>query len=189
MADVPFSCPCGGIKGTLHGATPSSGTHVRCYCSACRAAVIYTGGADPEKRGVEIFQTTPDKISLQQGRGSLGAFSFSPKKLIRFRATCCGVQMFTVLATPKIPLAGVMTHLLEDKSVIGPVACEAFIPQPDGTSKHRGVIRLYGGVLWRGFVARITGRWKQTSFFDIQTAKPVARVYVPGAEERANLPF
>lgn len=189
MADVPFSCQCGEIKGTLHGATPQSGNHVRCYCDACRAAVLYTTGKDVEGSGVELFQTTPDKISFQQGRGNLAVFSFNPKKLLRFRASCCGVPMFTMLPTPKFALAGMMTDLLEDKSAIGPVASEAFIPQPNGRSKHSSVLRLYGGTMWRALVARITGAWKQTPFFDIDTGKPVAEVYVPTPAERAKLPL
>jgi len=189
MADVPFSCRCGEIRGTLHGATPSSGNHVRCYCSACRAAIIYANGEDVGDAGVELYQTTPDKISFQSGRSNLGVFSFSPKKLLRFRATCCGVQMFTMLPTPKFALAGVMTNLLEDTAAIGPVAMEAFIPQPDGSSRHSSIMRLYSGTMWRALLARLSGRWKQTSFFDIKTGKPVAEVYVPTQEERANLPL
>lgn len=189
MTDVPFSCPCGEIKGTLHHVTPRNGNHVRCYCAACRAAVLYTTGEDVGDRGVDLYQTTPDKISFQQGRGNLGVFSFTPKKLLRFRATCCGAQMFTMLTTPKFAMTGVMTSLLKDKSAIGPVAMEAFIPQPDGTTKHSSVMRLYGGTMWRALVARVTGRWKQTSFFDIKTGKPIAEVFVPTAEERADLPF
>ncbi|QUJ77121.1 hypothetical protein KDD17_03585 [Sulfitobacter albidus] len=189
MADVPFSCACGEIAGTLHGASPRSGNHVRCYCSACRAAVLYTTGVDPEDRGVELYQTTPDKISFQRGRGNLAVFSFSPKKLLRFRASCCGVPMFTMLPTPKFALAGMMTNLLDSTEAIGPVASEAFIPQPDGTSRHSSTLKLYGGTIWRAFVARVTGRWKQTSFFDIKTGKPVAPVYVPTPQERAKLPL
>ncbi|WP_299415106.1 DUF6151 family protein [uncultured Sulfitobacter sp.] len=189
MTDVPFSCKCGEIKGTLHGASPTTGNHVRCYCAACRAAVLYTTGHDPEDRGVELYQTTPDKISFQHGRGNLAVFSFNPEKLLRYRASCCGVPMFTMLPTPKFAMAGMMTNLLADTSAIGPVAMEAFVPQPDGTSKHTSVVRLYGGTMWRALIARITGRWKQTSFFDITTCKPVSEVYVPTAQEREKLPL
>ncbi|MGJ8594566.1 DUF6151 family protein [Sulfitobacter sp.] len=189
MTDVPFSCSCGEIKGTLHHVTPRNGNHVRCYCAACRAAVLYTTGEDVGTNGVDLYQTTPDRISFQQGRSNLGVFSFSPKKLLRFRAMCCGVQMFTMLPTPKFALAGVMTNLLEDKTAIGPVAMEAFVPQPDGSTKHSSTLRLYGGTMWRALVARISGRWKQTSFFDITTGKPVAEVYLLPKEERANLPL
>ena len=160
---------------------------MRCYCADCRAAVLYTTGKDVVGRGVELYQTTPDKISFEKGQDKLAVFSFNPKKLLRFRASCCGVQMFTMLPTPKFALAGVMTNLLSDKTAIGPVAMEAFIPQPDGTSKHSSVLRLYGGTMWRALVARLTGRWKQTPFFDIKTGKPVAEVYAPTAQERAGL--
>lgn len=85
---------------------------MRCYCSSCRAAALYTSGVDPEKSGVTLFQTTPDKISFQQGHSKLAVFSFTPRKLLRYRASCCGVQMFTMLPTPKFALAGIMTNLL-----------------------------------------------------------------------------
>jgi hypothetical protein len=189
MTDVPFSCRCGEMKGTLHGATPSSGNHVRCYCSACRAAVLYTTGEDVEDHGVELYQTTPDKISFQQGQSNLEVFSFNPEKLLRYRASCCGVPMFTMLPTPKFALAGMMTDLLQDTSSIGPVASEAFIPQADGTSKHSSILKLYGGTIWRALIARVTGRWKQTPFFDIKTGKPITAVYVPTLEERNSLPL
>lgn len=189
MADVPFSCRCGEIKGTLHHASPTSGNHVRCYCASCRAAVLFANGDDVGTRGVELYQTTPDKISIQQGRRHLGVFSFNPKKLLRFRANCCGVQMFTMLPTPKIAMTGVMTNLLEDRAAIGPVTVEAFIPQPNGGFKHSAKLRLYGGTIWRALTARITGRWQQTSFFNIATGKPVADVYIPTEQERANLPL
>lgn len=189
MTDVPFSCKCGEMKGTLHGATPASGNHVRCYCSACRSAVLYTTGKDVEDRGVELYQTTPDKISFQQGQGNLAVFAFNPKKLLRYRASCCGVLMFTMLPTPKFALAGMMTDLLQDTSAIGPVASEAFIPQADGKSKHSSILRLYGGTIWRALVARVTGRWKQTPFFDIETGKPISAVYIPTQEERKSLPL
>lgn len=162
---------------------------MRCYCSSCRAAACFTTGIDPEERGVTLFQTTPDKISFQQGHSKLAVFSFTPRKLLRYRASCCGVQMFTMLPTPKFALAGIMTNLLKDTSAIGPVASEAFIPRPDGSTKHSSVLKLFGGTIWRALVARVTGRWKQTPFFDIATGKPVAEVYVPSAEERAKLPL
>ena len=189
MTDVPFSCTCGGIKGTLHGASPTAGNHVRCYCASCRAAVLFTTGRDVGTDGVELYQTTPDKITFSQGQEKLAVFSFTPAKLLRFRASCCGVQMFTMLPTPKFAFTGVMTDLLTDANAIGPVASEAFLPQPDGSTRHRSVARLFGGTIWRALVARVTGRWKDTPFFDIKTGKPVAEIYVPTAAERANLPL
>lgn len=189
MADVPFSCTCGGIKGTLHDASPTRGNHVRCYCAHCRAAVVFTTGMDPRDRGVELYQTTPDKISFAQGRENLAVFSFSEGGLLRWRAQCCGVPLFTMLPTPRFALAGMMTNLMEDTSALGPVAIEAFIPQPNGTSRHSSILRLCGGTMWRAFTARISGRWKQTPFFDIKSGKPVAEVHIPTAGEQAKLPL
>lgn len=173
----------------MHDASPRTGNHVRCYCAYCRAAVLFTTGKDPGSAGVELYQTTPDKISFRQGRGNLAVFSFSPRKMLRWRAGCCGVPMFTMLPTPKFALAGMMTNLLEDTSAIGPVAMEAFIPRRDGKSRHSSILRLYGGTLWRAARARISGRWKQTHFFDITTGLPTAPVHVVTPEQRASLPL
>ena len=153
------------------------------------AAVLYTTGNDVKDRGVELYQTTPDKITFQRGQENLGVFSFTPERLLRFRASCCGVQMFTTLAKPKIAMAAIMTDLLQDTAAIGPIASESFIPQDDGSFKHSSVLRLYGGTIWRALIARVTGRWKNTPFFDIATGKPVADIYIPTKEERANLPL
>lgn len=189
MADVPFSCACGEIRGTLHGATPRSGNHVRCYCRYCQSAVLYTTGTDPGDAGVELYQTTPDKISFLQGQDKLRAFSFNPTSLLRWRASCCGVQMFTMLPTPRFPLVGVMTNILENTDAIGPVAMEAFTRLPDGRSQHSSRLRLYGGTSWRALKALTSGRWKQTPFFDVKTGKPVSDVYVPTYKEREALPL
>lgn len=132
---------------------------------------------------------TPDKISFTQGRRNLAAFSFGPKRPLRFCARCCGVPMFTMLPTAKFPLVGLMTDLLEDTAAIGPVAMEAFVRRQSGGSRHSSVLRLYGGTMWRACVARVTERWKQTHFFDIRTDRPVVEVYVPTPEERQVLPL
>lgn len=97
--------------------------------------------------------------------------------------------MFTMLPTPKFAFVGVMTNLLTDTTAIGPVVSEAFIPQPDGSYKHSSRLRLFGGTIWRALVARATGRWKQSPFFDIGTGEPVAKVYTPSPQERAELPL
>jgi hypothetical protein len=187
LTDLPFSCRCGQVKGTLHEAASNVGTHVRCFCSSCRAAMIYTGDPDPGDQGVTLFQTTPDKISFQQGQDQLAVFSFGPKNILRWRAACCNAALFTTLRSPKIPLAALITRRLADATAIGPVKSQAFVPQPDGTSQHQGKLALFGGVLWRGLIARLTGRWRNTPFFDIKTRTPTAPVTVLTKETRTNL--
>ena len=187
MSDLPFSCRCGQVKGTLHDASPGSGNHVRCFCSSCRAAMIHTGDPDPGDQGVTLFQTTPDKISFQQGQDGLAVFSFGPQNILRWQASCCDAALFTTLRTPKVPLAALITNRLANTTAIGPVKSQAFVPQPDGTSKHQNKIALFGGVLWRSLIARLTGRWKATPFFDTATLRPVAPVTVLDQKTRADL--
>ncbi|WP_238932917.1 DUF6151 family protein [Sulfitobacter mediterraneus] len=187
MTDLPFSCRCGQVKGTLHDARPNTGTHVRCFCSSCRAAMIHTGDPDPGDQGVTLFQTTPDKISFQHGQDRLPVFSFGPKNILRWQASCCNAALFTTLRSPNLPLAALLTRRLADATAIGPVKAQAFVPEPDGTRQHQGRMALFGGVLWRGLIARLTGRWKSTPFFDIKTRMPTAPVTVLPQETRRNL--
>lgn len=176
MTALPFACRCGCLKGTLSITTPHAGNHVRCFCASCRAAMIYTGAPDPKDGGVVLYQTTPDRIRLTHGADQLAVYSFTPTKLLRWQAACCGTALGTTLPSPRFALFAIMTNLLTDPAPLGPERMQAFVPQADGSSKHSSVLRLYGGTIWRAAVARMTGRWRQTPFFDVGTSKTVAPV-------------
>lgn len=173
-AQVPFSCRCGKIQGTLSDI--GWGNHARCFCQSCRAADIHTGDADPGGEGITVYQTTPDKISFQSGQDQLAVFSFGPKNLLRWQASCCGALLFNTLRNPKVSFAALRTNRIDDPTPLGPVASRGFIPADDGKQRHEGILPLVLGMLWRALIGRITGRWKQTPFFDTETLKPVAEV-------------
>ncbi len=148
--------------------------------------MIHTGDPDPGDQGVTLFQTTPDKISFQQGQDRLAVFSFGPKNILRWQASCCNAALFTTLRSPKIPLAALITQRMADATAIGPVKAQAFVLEPDSTRQHQGRMALFGGVLRRGLIARLTGRWKNTPFFDIKTRMPTAPVAVLPQEKPAQ---
>lgn len=176
MVDVPFTCRCGKLQGTLRDV--GWGNHARCFCQSCRAADIHTGAPDPGDDGITIYQTTPDKIRFQSGQDQLTVFSFGPKNLLRWQASCCGALMFNTLRAPKMPFAALRTDRINDPAMLGPVASRGFIPVDGGKHRHEGIGALVAGMLWRAFIGRITGRWKQTPFFDTDTLQPVAEVQV-----------
>ncbi len=57
--------------------------------------MIHTGDPDPGDQGVTLFQTTPDKISFQQGQDRLAVFSCGLKNILRWQASCCNAALFT----------------------------------------------------------------------------------------------
>ncbi|MCX7559182.1 DUF6151 family protein [Sulfitobacter sp. F26204] len=176
MADVPFTCRCGGVKGTLHNV--GWGNHARCFCQSCRAADIHTGDPDPGDGGITVFQTTPDKITFETGQNKLVCFSFGPKNLLRWQAECCGALLFNTLRTPHVPFAALRTSRIPEPDRLGPVRSRGFIPDKNGRHRHEGMRHLVLGMIGRSLFARLTGRWKQTPFFDLGTSRPVAEVRV-----------
>lgn len=189
MTDLPFTCSCGAVKGRVHDAGPSlaQGTHARCMCRSCRAAELFAGAPDPQDQGVTLYQTTPDKIRFDQGQDRLTVFSFGPKNLLRWRAGCCGDLMFNTLITPKFPFAAIRTSRLSDTAALGPVRCTGFIPTDDGGHRHEGKFAIYAGTLSRTARALVTGRWRQTPFFDLSTGDPVSTVEVLPKDTRDRL--
>ncbi len=185
MTNVPFTCRCGSVKGTLHDV--GYGTHARCFCQSCRAADIHTGAADPGKDGVTVYQTTPDRISFEVGQDQLAAFSFGPKNLLRWQAKCCGTLLFNTLRSPKVSFAALRANRITDTTPLGPIRARGFIPAANGKHRHEGIGPLVAGMLGRALLGRVTGRWKQTPFFDIATQQPVADVEVLPFGERDRI--
>ncbi len=185
--DVVFSCSCGTIKGVLRGVSPAAGTHAECYCSDCRAAEVYTGQPDPSPAPVGLFQTTPDLVSFTQGYEKLAVFSFGRKNLLRWHASCCGSILFNTVRNPKIAFASIRTNLLQDTAAIGPSVASAFIPTPSGKPKHKGLGRFVMQAVPRITAARLSGRWKQTPFFDLETLEPVRPVQIVDRAKRAQI--
>jgi len=186
--DVPFSCSCGTIKGTLRGASPRTGTHAVCHCIDCRAAELYEGNEVPQT--VSLFQTSPDRISFEQGQDQIGVFSFGEKNILRWYATCCGSILCNTLRNPKIAFTSIRISLLsvDDADVVGPVVAQAFIPTPSGKPRHSGLPRFIWQAFGRIAGARISGKWRDNPLFDTETLEPITPVQiVPAIERRALL--
>ncbi len=130
---------------------------------------------------------TPDMVKIEQGAEYLGAFRFSPKGIFRWYATCCRAPLFNTLVSPKLPFAGVVVARLEDGANIGPVVAEGHVKQSDGSTKHKGGTRLIWGVFRRMGAARLSGKWKETPFFDPETGEPTVTPEIMPREERDRL--
>ncbi|MBK0327638.1 hypothetical protein I5535_10035 [Rhodobacteraceae bacterium F11138] len=184
---VAFSCNCGTVSGHIAPTARRSGTHLICHCRDCQAAERYLGQQDPSGTGVDLFQTTPDTITLDTGADRLAVLRLGPKGPLRWYADCCKAPLFNTLARPGIPFATVLVARIADPAPLGPVIAHGFVPQAGGPPKHRGA----GVMVWRFFTrmgaARLSGRWRQTPFFDLDTGEPTAPVHQLTREERAAL--
>lgn len=187
VSSVAFGCSCGNVRGTVSPATKRSGTHLVCHCADCRAAQRYFGQPDPAPDGVQIFQTTPDTISFEQGLDRLGLFRLGPKGTCRWYATCCNAPLFNTLANPRLPFAGLLVARVDDPAPLGPVVAQASLPQKDGTSKHKNGTMMVWRIFRRLAAARLSGRWRQTPFFDPDSGTPVAEATIPTRQDRAAL--
>ena len=185
-APLEFACACGKLHGHVTPDAVTSGAHVVCYCRDCRAAQLYMAQPDPAPGPVDLFQTTPDSLTLE-GQENLGLFRLSPRGTMRWYATCCNTPLFNTATTPKFPFVGIQVARMSTPQRVGPVIAQAFAPKPGGTTTHKGLGRVILKMLPQILATRISGRWRQTPFFDVETGKPVATAKIPGKEERAAL--
>lgn len=184
---LAFACACGALSGHLTPAAVQSGTHVVCYCADCRAGELYFNQPDPAPGPVNIFQLSPDGIVIEKGREKLALMRLSPKGLFRWYAKCCNTPIATTLKSGKTPFAGFNTRRLADTTALGPVRTQGFVPQPGGGTKHINAAPAVYGLLSRMLSARLSGRWRETPFFDPTTGDPVADPHILTKDERRAL--
>ncbi|MEY8839213.1 DUF6151 family protein, partial [Cribrihabitans sp. XS_ASV171] len=182
-----FACECGALRGHMDEAALRHGLHIVCHCADCRAAEIHLGRPDPFPAPVDLYQTSPDFIHIDEGAAHLGLFRLGPKGLLRWHATCCGAPLFNTLASSRLPFVGVLTARLDAPERLGPVRGKGFVPQPGGKSRHEGGGAIAWGVISRMISARLSGRWRRSPFFDLETGEPVAPAQVLTREARAAL--
>ena len=184
MPVLPFACSCGQVAGTVDVPSPRAGNHVTCFCPDCRASAIRLGKPDPVE-GVEIWQTTPDRVKITQGHDKLAIQRLSPKGLMRWYATCCDTPMLNTLAKPRLAFAGILAATLSDTAALGPLIGRAFMPGKGGKPyTHEGYNRIGGRIVKMMALANLSGKWRETPFFDA-SGTPTAPIHVLTREERA----
>lgn len=184
-ADVPFGCACGKIKGTLH-APQKRGIHLVCHCESCRAGALHCGDTLAKDQPVDLYLTQPENVTISNGLDMLEPFAFSPNGIIRWKAACCGVQMFSSQPSPKTAFMSVRADRFEDPQGLGPVVCRSFIPKGNGKTKHEGIgalMKLIAGSVG----ARLTGKWRKTPLYNIDTLKPIKPVELISKEDKHAL--
>ena len=118
MPAIGFTCTCGAIAGTVDVPSPAAGNHLVCHCPDCRAATIHLGRPDPGADGTELWQTTPDRVTITRGADRLAIQQLSPKGLYRWYATCCATPMFNTLRSPRLAFVGLLADRLDDTAAL-----------------------------------------------------------------------
>lgn len=180
-ADIPFACRCGAVSGTLHDVRPHEGTHVVCHCASCARAMQLSGLGDEAGGGVDLWQTTPDRIEITTGADRLIPVRLSPKGLFRWTAKCCDTPMVNTFGTPALPFAGLLTRNLSDPAPLGPVIAHGFVTGPNGKQRHQNGGRVIWRMLKRTAAAKLSGRAKQTPFFNADGSPTTAPELAPKA--------
>ena len=172
-ADIPFACRCGAVTGTLHDVRPKEGTHALCQCHSCRRGLDLFDLGALANGGVDLFQTTPDRIEFMTGQDQMAVTSLSPKGMFRWYARCCGTPMVNTFRSPALPFAGVLVFNLSDSTPLGPIVATGFVTGPDGKQRHQNGSRVIWRFLKRTAAAKLSGRARQNPFFDT-SGQPIA---------------
>ncbi|WP_254429488.1 DUF6151 family protein [Ruegeria atlantica] len=183
---MPFSCKCGTLHGHITAEGVHSGTHVGCFCRDCRAAQLYFGQPDPAPGPVNILQMSPEEICFEGGSEKLALMQLSPKGMLRWYSSCCNAPLATTARTAKFPFAGFDVKRIADPSGLGPITTRGFVPQPNGKQSHEKLRYAAVGMLTRLSKSWLSGRWRNTPFFDLGDGKPVVAPTILSKTERAK---
>ena len=180
---TPFDCDCGGVSGHLDVRPPHGATHLVCHCDDCLTAAVAMGQPYPGSAGVAVVQTTPDRVHIDKGADRLGILRLSPRGLYRWYATCCGVPLFNTPPKRGVPYVALHAGRVASPEDLGPVRAHV-----NAGAESRGLWRAIPGIIARTAAARLTGRWKETPFFDGDGSPVAAETVLTRAQRAAAAP-
>lgn len=192
---LAIRCRCGKLQGELD----SQGVAARatCYCKSCQVYARFLQ-AQPDflddAGGTDVAPSRPSALRFTSGAEHLACMSLSDKGIYRWYASCCRTPIANTAPTRKVAFVGVpRVALAESAAVIdrelGPARTvlntESATRPVTPTPARVGWASVKIGKMILG--ARLTGRYKNTPFFDANTHRPVRPVQVLTEQERAAL--
>lgn len=185
--DLPIKCSCGSFRGVARQISGRAGIRLICYCDDCQSFAQFLGRADEildTHGGTDIFQTSPAKIEITEGRDHLACMRLTPNGLLRWYADCCKTPVGCTQPTRQVPFVGLIHACMnsEDQSLdefIGPVSARI---QGKYANGDRNEIKAHDKtpasvifrLLPRLLVWRLRGDHNLTPFFDEDGAPVVA---------------
>lgn len=192
MKQHPLRCRCGTIQGVIKN--PQRGNRVVCYCKDCQAFARFLGREKETldaRGGSEVIQVIPADVTFNQGVDSLACVRLTEKGMIRWYAACCRTPIGNTLENFKISFVGLLHDCLETAPLeesFGPVRSYVNPQGAYGTPPPRSE-GVWSTVWW--FIrtiskARVSGDYRHTPFFRMDTGKAIAQPHVLSRDERAN---
>lgn len=200
--DIPVRCDCRSLQGVLHAVSSARAGRAVCYCHDCQAFAYYLERQDDvldEHGGTAVVQTTPNRLQVTTGAQHLACVRLTERGTLRWYAACCRTPIGNTTASPKFPFVGLIHSCLNFAALpatvdaaLGPVRARAFrryaTGDPDtlpGSSRLSPSLLL--AIVRRTLVARMSGAYKRTPFFDAE-GLPVATPRRLDDVERVRLP-
>lgn len=181
---VNWTCDCGKVRFRLE---PVEGTRCVCYCRDCQAFLAHLGRDDiaDEAGGTDLFQSTPNRVTLEAGRAHLANLRLTGKGPLRWYATCCGTPVCNTGASRRLPLASFLVRSFEGD--VGPIVARVNRKGARGriAGEAGNVKRVIGLFIWRALKTLVTGAYRRTPFFSPDGA-PVAPTTRLSPEELAR---
>lgn len=195
--NVSLQCRCGTVKGLV--ADPQLANRAVCYCTDCQAFARFLGHADDildAHGGTEVIATTPMKVTFTQGAHALACMSLSPNGLLRWYADCCKTPIGATPRDSRTAYVGLTHNCLQraDGAVdpaFGPIRIYSNVKSATSAPGVKAPALKAAWALARIVkslaVARLSGRFRQTPFFDGSPPMPVKVPTVLTKEQRAQL--
>lgn len=192
---LPIRCRCGSLEGSL--SSPQRAARAICYCRDCQAFARFLG--QPELTldalgGTDIVATRPDFVQFTRGADRLRCVSLSSQGMLRWYADCCRTPIGNTPRDPKFPYVGLVHDCIaasaaERDAAFGPAKAVLNVASASGDVKPARLSLLFGmlRILRNVFGAKLSGKYRNTPFFDVAAGKPVAEPRVLSAEERQAL--
>jgi len=137
--------------------------------------------------GSDLYQVSPHQVSVRAGSETLAAIRLTAKGPLRWYAACCGTPMATTWTGPKLPFATLTVSRFDHPDDLGPIQAQAFRRQALGyvEKEGAGMPLVYLGFARRLAAAFLTGKWRETPFFDREGNARAAVASLTDSERQA----
>ncbi|MCA0911114.1 DUF6151 family protein [Qipengyuania gaetbuli] len=196
MQDLPFSCSCGAIAGTLVDVGPKAGDRYVCYCNDCRDFARYLG-KDAEvldaAGGSSVYQTRVGHLRIERGLDHLACVNMAGKQTLRWFCRDCRTPLFNTMDNGRWPFLSMITagcDKAKREAVLGPPRGSVFAEHatgPDVVTPPVTAFAMIRRVIVRLFADKLSGASKRYALFDPVTKAPVARPLSLTDAEKAAL--
>ena len=186
-SEIPLSCQCGKVTGCVKDVSPNTGNHIVCMCIDCQTYAHHLNSEEllNENGGTELYQTTPNKVTLNSGQEHVKLLKLTPKGAERFYASCCNTPIANNLSAT-MAFVGVPTAVLDFDSVqtssdqmIGEVTdfCMAKYGYGDipKNASNGFPLLLTLKIMKQLLLGKLTKSYKPNAFYNVETQEPLAK--------------